>query len=72
MEPNHTESDAGFPQDRAADPFAALFESVAFAEFDQAIDRGLEQMVSRWSRWAAPNATAIRRPRRPGKKRAPK
>jgi hypothetical protein len=44
-------------EDRA---FVLLYDSVAFAEFEQAMDGLLESLVGRWVHLAAPRAAADR------------
>ncbi|MDZ4819980.1 MAG: hypothetical protein SGJ20_13500 [Planctomycetota bacterium] len=41
--------------------FVSALESSAFAEFDSEIDDELDSLVARYTGWAAPNATSIRR-----------
>ena len=41
--------------------FDTLLASMAFAEFEESMDDQLESLVAQWSRWAAPNALAVRR-----------
>lgn len=41
--------------------FVDLLESPSFYAFDQAIDEALDRLTNRWTHWAAPNASAIRR-----------
>jgi|GEM_PF-3483998 len=52
---------ASFPDDNQA--FVGLYDTSAFAEFEQTIDELIEAMVGRWVHLAAPQAAANRIPR---------
>ncbi len=47
-----------YPDDNEA--YAGLYDSTAFAEFEQAIDELIEALVGRWVHLAAPRAAMIR------------